>query len=188
MKEGVQLDEDLLKVLKSDAEKGLIRLMDTYIGLVYTIVKNKLGLIYCKEDIEECVSTIFYEFYRQRDSIDLTKGSIKSFLAVIAKRRAVDLYREKNRPVNSAECIDKNAVGSDAKGNITDIETKHVLIEAIKDLGSPDSEIFIRKYYLGQTTKTIAEAFGIKVNTIDKKISRGLVKLRETLGGVLLDG
>lgn len=188
MKEGVQLDEDLLKVLKSDSEKGLIQLMDTYIGLVYSIVKNKLGAYYSKEDIEECVSTVFYELYRERDSIDLSKGSIKSFLAVIAKRRAIDLYREKNSPVNSTECIDKNTVGLNDTGNIVDLETKHVLIEAIKDLGSPDSEMFIRKYYLGQTTKTIAEAFGIKVNTIDKKISRGLAKLREALGGVLIDG
>ncbi len=45
-----------------------------------------------------------------------------------------------------------------------------------------------KTYYLGQTTKIIAEAFGLKINTIDKKISRGLVKLRETVGGVLLDG
>lgn len=188
MKEGVRLDENLLKDLKADAEKGLIRLMDTYMGLVYTIVKNKLSSIYFKEDIEECVSTVFYEFYRQCENIDLNKGSIKSYLAVIAKRRAVDLYREKSRPLKNSEYIDKDTADIGDEGKIADVETKHILIEAIKDLGSPDSEIFIRKYYLGQSTKVIAQAFGIKVNTIDKKISRGLARLRETLGGVLLDG
>jgi RNA polymerase sigma-70 factor (ECF subfamily) len=188
MKEGVQLDESLLKELSLDPEKGLTRLMDTYMGLVYSIVKNKLGLIFGKEDIEECVSTVFFEFFKQRDSIDLSKGSIKSFLAVIAKRRAVDLYREKCKAVNKTEYIDGNTFECVKELCMMDIETKHVLIEGIKDLGSPDSEIFIRKYYFGQSTKMIADLLGIKVNTIDKKISRGLVKLREALGGVLLDG
>ena len=182
------MDENLLNDLNSDAEKGLTRLMDTYMGLVYTIIKNKLGLIYCKEDIEECVSTVFYEFYKQRDSIDLSKGSIKSFLAVIAKRKGIDLYRVNNKPVNKSEYINENTIECDQKQSMADMETKHVLIKGIKDLGIPDSEIFIRKYYLGQSTKMIAEVLGIKVNTIDKKISRGLVKLREALGGVLLDG
>lgn len=188
MKEGVQLDESLLKELNTDPENGLTRLMDTYMGLVYSIIKNKLGSIFGKEDIEECVSTVFFEFYKQRDSIDLSKGSIKSFLAVIAKRRAVDLYRENYKAVNKTEYIEDNTFEGVKEQCTTDMETKHVLIEGIKDLGSPDSEIFIRKYYFGQSTKMISESLGIKVNTIDKKISRGLVKLREALGGVLLDG
>lgn len=91
------MDSILLDDLKSDAEKGLMQLMDTYMGLIYTIVKNKLGDVCCKEDIEECVSTVFYEFYKQRENIDLSKGSIKSFLCVIAKRKAIDLYRENTK-------------------------------------------------------------------------------------------
>lgn len=188
MKEGVQLDESLLIELKEDPEKGLVSLMNTYMGLVYAIVKDKLGLQFSREDIEECVSTVFYEFYKQRDNIDLGKGSIKSFLAVIAKRRAVDLLRTNNREVIRLDDADENSVECCKVQNITDMETKHVLIQGIKDLGKPDSEIFIRKYYLGQSTKMIAQVLGIKANTIDKKISRGLVKLREALGGVLLDG
>ncbi|NLD46647.1 MAG: sigma-70 family RNA polymerase sigma factor [Clostridiaceae bacterium] len=188
MKEGVQLDENLLNELKKDPEKGLISLMNTYMGLVYVIVKDKLGLQFSREDIEECVSTVFYEFYKQRDSIDLGKGSIKSFLAVIAKRRAVDLFRANNRTSIRLDNADENSFECCGEQNIADAETKHVLIQGIKDLGIPDSEIFIRKYYLGQSTKMISQVLGLKVNTIDKKISRGLVKLREALGGVLLDG
>jgi len=188
LKEGGLLDAKLLDDLKSDTERGLIQLMDTYMGLVYTIVNNKLGTICCREDIEECVSTVFYEFYKQRENIDLSKGSIKSFLCVIAKRKAVDVYRENAKLINNIVQRDENAIEYDNGEKMPDIETKHVLIEAIKNLGNPDSEIFIRKYYLGQSTKAIAQAFGIKTNTVDKKISRGLEKLREALGGALLDG
>lgn len=184
MKEGVQLDVNLLNELSSNPEKGLSTLMDTYMGLVYSIVKNKLYTICSKEDIEECVSTVFFEFYNQRNTIDLSKGSIKSYLAVIAKRRAVDLYRANIKIVQNTLQISEDIPSE----NILSTETRHVLIQGIKDLGNPDSEIFIRKYYFGQSTKIIAKSLGIKVNTIDKKISRGLAKLKETLGGVLSDG
>jgi len=188
LKEGDSLDSILLDDLKSDAEKGLMQLMDTYMGLIYTIVKNKLGDVCCKEDIEECVSTVFYEFYKQRENIDLSKGSIKSFLCVIAKRKAIDLYRENTKLIKNIVQGNESSIELVEGEELPDLETKHVLIEAIKNLGNPDSEIFIRKYYLGQSTKAIAQAYGIKANTVDKKISRGLVKLRESLGGVLLDG
>jgi RNA polymerase sigma-70 factor (ECF subfamily) len=179
------LDENLLKEIRSNPEEGLLKLMDTYMGLVYTIVRNKLAPIYSKEDIEECVSTVFYDFYRQRDSIDLSKGSIKSFLAVIAKRRSVDLYRAGIKKIHPTDSLDSSPNIAVLENSTVDTETKHALIQSIKDLGIPDSEIFIRKYYFGQSSKTIAKALGIKVNTIYKKISRGLVKLKNALGGVL---
>lgn len=64
-------------------------------------------------------------------------------------------------------------------------ENQNELIQVIKSLGEPDCEIFIRKYYFGQSTKSIANDLGMKENTIDKKVSRGHIKLRELLGGVL---
>lgn len=179
------MDENLLNEMKSNPEEGLLKLMNTYMGLVYTIVKNKLVSAYSKEDIEECVSTVFYDFYRQQDSIDLSKGSIKSFLAVIAKRRAVDLYRASSKMIHQTDSLDRIPSIATEESSAVDAETKHVLIQSIKDLGIPDSEIFIRKYYFGQSSKSIADCLGIKVNTIDKKISRGLAKLKKTLGGVL---
>ncbi len=59
------------------------------------------------------------------------------------------------------------------------------MINCIHSLGEPDSEIFIRRYYRGQSTKEIAEVFNLKENTVDKRISRGLKKLRNRFGGVL---
>jgi RNA polymerase sigma-70 factor (ECF subfamily) len=51
-------------------------------------------------------------------------------------------------------------------------------------LGEPDREIIIRKYYFGQKSKEIAGVLNLRENTVDKKISRGLKKLKILLGGV----
>lgn len=185
------LDRELLQLLRAKPEKGLDKMMSIYIGLVYTIASDKLSGVCSKEDIEECVSDVFYEVYRQREAIDLEKGPIKAFIAVIAKRKSIDIYRShisKNSRVVSldAETYENTLPdNTNVEQAITEKEGQTAIIKGIKALGEPDSEIFIRRYYFGQSTKLIAKCLGLKENTIDKKVSRGLVKLKEILGGVL---
>lgn len=184
-------DSELLQLFKKKPEKALDKIMIVYIGLIYTIVSNKLSEICSKEDIEECISDVFYEVYKQREVIDLGKGSIKSFITVIAKRRAIDIYRsfknKNGKAVSLEDTIFENAASEDTNVEqaITEKEKQVAIIKGIKSLGEPDSEIFIRKYYFGQSSKIIARDLGIKENTIDKKVSRGYIKLRELLGGIL---
>jgi RNA polymerase sigma-70 factor (ECF subfamily) len=158
-------------------------------ALVYTIVYGKLSNVCNKQDIEETVSDIFYQIYRARNLIDLEKGSLKSYIAVVSKRAAIDIYR-KQRGKNDIVSInefeyDWIASCTDIEKDVIDSETSDLLIKEIKALGEPDSQIMIRKYYFGQTSKAIAKVLGIKENTINKKVSRALVKLQQALGGVL---
>lgn len=180
-------DNELLQLIRYKPDKALDKIIDTYAGLVYAITSDKLSLVCSKEDIEECVSDVFYEVYRRRDAIDLKRGSIKAFIAVVAKRKAIDVYRclkNKNSKAVSLDSIPyENTVqdNTNVEQSVTEREEQDVIIKEIKALGEPDSEIFIRKYYFGQNTRLIARALGIKENTIDKKVSRGIVKLREAL-------
>ena len=74
------------------------------------------------------------------------------------------------------------------KNEYEQIENRSVLLQCIKELGEPDSHIFIMKYYLGHSTKMIAEKFDLKQNTVDKKVQRGLEKLKKALqGGVFYE-
>lgn len=62
------------------------------------------------------------------------------------------------------------------------------MLQCIAELGEPDSYIFIMKYYLGYSSKMIAEKFDLKQNTVDKKVQRGLEKLKKALqGGVFYE-
>jgi RNA polymerase sigma-70 factor (ECF subfamily) len=170
-------------------EKGFERIMDTHMAFVYTIVCGKLASVCRRQDIEECVSDVFYELYRTRHAIDPEKGSLKAYIAVIAKRRAIDLFRKRaseNETVSiDAGGCDWAASDDNVEKSITDRETGDLLIREIKNLGEPDSGIVIRKYYFGQTAKGISKALGMKENTVNKRASRALGKLKEALGGAL---
>ena len=181
-------DIELLELLHNKPEQGLKVMMKNYMALIYTIIFNKLSGMYSKEDIEECVSDVFFEVFRYKSRIDLQKGSIKAFLAVVAKRKAIDMYR-KNKNNNHIPIDDISQSLYTAEDEVADSillnESNLELIDAIKSLGEPDSEIIIRKYYLSQSSKDISKNIGLKVNTIDKKVSRCIQKLKKVLGGIM---
>ena len=56
-------DQELLDLLQKDASAGMKLLIDIYSGLIYYIVEKRL--IDRQQDIEECVSDIFMEFYEK---------------------------------------------------------------------------------------------------------------------------
>ena len=182
-------EKEMLLSLIQQPEKGLEKIMDQYMAFVYTIVHGKLSGICTKQDMEECVSDIFYEIYKTRSLIDLEKGSFKSYLAVLAKRRAIDTFRKKHTHAGDIAIneFEQERIASDVSVEKAVIagETADLLIQEIRALGEPESQIMIRKYYFGQSTKMIAKALGIKENTVDKKISRALQKLKQALGGAL---
>jgi len=181
-------DIELLKLLHNKPEVGLKMMSDNYMALIYTIIFNKLSGMYSKEDIEECVSDVFFEVFKYKNRIDLQKGSIKAFLAIIAKRKAIDMYRKnKNNNHISIDDVSQDVytIVDDVADSILLKESNLLLIDAIKSLGEPDSEIIIRKYYLYQSSKDISKNIGLKVNTIDKKVSRCMQKLKKVLGGIL---
>lgn len=182
-------DDEILKLLQRRNDKGLELMMNTYMGFVYAIVNNKIAAVCTREDVEECVSDVFYELYKNSEKVDLQKGPLKAFLAIVAKRKAIDVFRKyqrQNSKVVSIETISEIQpidIDSDNEKIFSSKETRSKIIEEIKALGEPDSEILIRKYFFEQQSKEISEVMGIKVNTIDKKVSRALVKLKKIWEG-----
>lgn len=186
-------DVELMELLSSNPEAGLEYAIEQYSGLVYSIISEKVSAVGSKEDIKECASDVFMEFFQKKESLDLNKGSIKAYLAVIAKHKGIDLYRRLLRTGGpSRDYLEEFEYFEDTRMNLEQSviakEEKDNILKAIDSLGQPDKEIFIRKYYFGQKTKEIAESLNLRENTVDKKISRGLKKLRILLGGVADEG
>ena len=170
-------EKKLLELLQKKPNEGMKVLMAEYMGYCYHIVRNRL-LDFPQEDIEECVSDIFLDVYRYRNKMDLEKGGFRGMIAVIARRRAADRY---DLAVKKGTLPLEDGLQEEARG--LSFEEKELLLEAIRTLGDPDEKILIWKFYYGYPTKKIAEILGIKENTVDQKVKRGLEKLRKTLEG-----
>ena len=107
---------------------------------------------------------------------------------MVAKRKAIDMYRKnKNNNHIPIDEVSRDIYTAEdgVEHTILLKESNSELIDAIKSLGEPDSEIILRRYYLCQSSKDISKNIGLKVNTIDKKVSRGIQKLKKLLGGII---
>ncbi len=175
-------DRELLLLISEDKVKGFSLLVDTYSALIYKIVSCVILPVGTKEDAEECVSDAFLAFYNNLEDIDLEKGSIKGYLAVIAKRRAINLYHTLKRQQYANAPLDETTAAQDGD-TIADYEMKSALAKAIKDLGEPDSTIVTRKYILGETAKEIGEYVGLSAEAVQKRLERSMDKLKVMLGG-----
>ena len=170
-------DKELIVKLKSSPHDGLAAVVDRYTAYVMKIARTKLGGICSSEDIEEAVSDIFFKFYKTGLECGFEIRSVRAYLSVIAGRHCTDVFR---RAVSAPDILPLEDAGETAAEDMS-YDTRSALAEAVKKLGEPDTSIFIRKYFFGQKTKEIAEELHLNPKAVDKRVSRGLVKLRKIL-------
>lgn len=185
-------DEKLLKTILRDPESGMERLVAEYGGLVCAVIRSRLsGTRFCEADIEDCAAETFADLYAglkaAEHSGDLSGFPLKGRLCVIAKRRAADMLRRFYREADVVPLTPEISAAVPAPGSVEDAfaeaETRAALIAAVKALGRPDSEIIIRKFFLGQSAKEIAEATSLSESNVNTRTHRALKKLKNSMGG-----
>ena len=100
-----------------------------------------------------------------------------AFISVIAERQCLNIFRQKRRQPESVPIDEYEDVLADENGEYSGSE----LAEALCRLGEPDTSIFVRKFFFGQSSEDIAKELGMKTNTVNQRISRGLKKLKKIL-------
>ena len=179
-------DGALIKLLYSDKNRGMEQILKKYTGFVFAIVRSRLCEVCDSSEIEDCVSDVFIRFSESFDKYDPQKSSLKTYLGVMAKNAASNAARNKM----SALSLDGDGMIDlpdtfDVEDATAEKELLKVVIGQIKLLGSPDSDIIFRKYYIGQSSKQIAKELKMSVSNIDVRAHRAMEKLRITLGGMI---
>lgn len=160
-------------------------LFDEYGDYVYTIVYNKLHSSGSREDIEECVSDVFAKVFFSYDTSSGFGGDMKGYVATIAKRTAIDVFRRISYQRNNTEQIDDEIFdfGSDvdveADSDVS--EVRSILLREISALGEPDSTIIIQKYYFDRNSSEIAEMLSMKASAVRMRCRRAMSRLEDKL-------
>ena len=181
-------DKKLLELIKKHPNRGMNLLMNEYGGLVFYVVQKRLQNN--MNDIEECVSDVFIDFYSNINAVDFNKGSIKAFLVTIATRRAIDTYRRNSVHQEVYSLDDEHSFteymlpkeNNNPEELTIQKNDEDRLLQAVEGLGEPDSQILYRRYFMQQSVKEIAETLGMKSNSVSKRITRALSVLEERLG------
>lgn len=184
-------DERLVRQIKRDSSKGMDMLVEAYGSLAACIIRRKISSVCNEADVEECVAETFFDLYTQLDRIDLKKGTLKGYISLIARRRAIDRFNRAAKEKSSETELDEfysSAIADEAstpEERAEEAETRSLLLDEVRGLGRPDSEILFRRYYLEQSLNEIAEALGMKRPTVSKRIERALERLRLSMEGYI---
>lgn len=173
------MDENTaLARLRRGEEKALEWFVARYTPYVGAIVWNVIGGRLSVQDGEEITADVFLTLWRNRDRP--REGSVKSYLGAIARSRAIDrLRRTTGSPELTYDELDMAVEGPE--GPVLAREDRELLLKAVDELGPPDREIFLRRYYFGQTAAEIGQKLGMKPETVRQRLKRGRALLRERL-------
>jgi len=100
-------DESLYKGLYAKAPQAFDTVMNTYNKLLWAIAGSILNGVGTNEDIEECIADTYFKLWENPRTFNPQKGTLKTFLAVIVKNKALDRYRKlsKQKLVDLDEAI-----------------------------------------------------------------------------------
>lgn len=179
-------DTELLEMLQNNPQEGIRKAIESYGGLVYSIVYAKLHIFFTKEDIEECVSDVFVDLYKQIDQINLEKGRIKGLITIIAKRKAVRYINRKKVKFDSCSLNDEDFFYEpESSDNVEQIviesEERKKLREAILQLKEVDASIMVMKFFSGMTAKDIGLVINMSKNAVEKRIARSIRILKKIM-------
>jgi len=180
-------DEKLIQLLREEPERGCEVLLRQYTPLVLSIVRRRLSGCCTAEDMEEITADILFKCWQQREKLNTAEGSIRAYLATLTVRRCIDHYRSiANKPASEpveeiAEHLPDSA--QTPEEHCVTTEQKQRLMDAVKALGEPDTEIILRKYYQNETAAEIAQALNMNTGAVEMRLTRARKKLKEMLGG-----
>ena len=112
--------------------------------------------------------------------LEATGTPVRAWLIVTARNTAINRYRALQRhdtlPLTDELAATIADLPADPAGDAAD--ELAVLVAALEP---PDREIFLRKYYLMQSSREIAAALDLRVSTVNTRLSRGRDRLRRQL-------
>ncbi|MBO0832198.1 MAG: sigma-70 family RNA polymerase sigma factor [Actinobacteria bacterium] len=175
-------DALLVERIRAGDDQALAAIYDQHAGLVYGLARRVARDEQLARDITQEVFTYLWEM---PDRVDLTRGSLRTFLAVLAHRRAVDeVRRHKTRfRAETASALPEVEDGPEARVVDAAAQTwrkKH--LAALLDMLPEAQRTAVQlAYYDGLTYVQVAKALGIPEGTAKTRLRSALARLRTLL-------
>ena len=174
-------DQKLASELKKRNEAAMSRLIDQYAKLLWSVAGAVLHGVGTAQDVEECVADVFIHLWEDPSRYDPQRGTLKSWLAMVARSKAIDRWRELSAR-NTVPWDEVFLAGETGTvDSVMEEETRRTLLAAVNALGEPDREILVRRYYYGQKPKEIALALNMSVKQVDNRLYQTKRRLRQAL-------
>ncbi len=148
---------------------------------VYRVINNP-------QDAEDITQEVLLSIWKKADTWDVTKGKLATWIAAIARNRAIDTIRSKQRRAALHEKMQKEermhdaaSLEDSAREQVLHREARLIARSALVELNPAQREAIELAYLEGLTQTEVAQRIGVPVGTAKARIRRGVQKLRETI-------
>lgn len=167
----------LMRRLKDRDQKALAELYDCYGRLVFHFILQLVGNRATAEDLTQ---EAFLRVWNGASGFDETRGSLKSWVLVIARNRTIDFLRStEGRMIREAVALE--SAGTLAASLRWTQETSHLLAQAMGSLTANQRLVLDLCYWEGMTQEEIADRLQRPLGTVKTWIRRALGSLRTVL-------
>jgi RNA polymerase sigma-70 factor (ECF subfamily) len=178
MTTSTSLDALMTRVADGDAD-AFSMLYDQTSAMVYGL---SLRVLRSEAMAEEVTQEVFLQVWRQASGFDRGRGSVKTWIATLAHRRAVDAVRrsQSSRDRETKVAADPPAPDvAEAAIATDDRERVRAALAALTDL---QLQVIEMAYFGGLTYREVAERLDTPLATVKTRIRDGLTRMRAALG------
>lgn len=137
---------------------------------------------------DDVVQDVFIKVWRKPASFDSKRGELGSYLRLMARSRALDLWREgqaAGRASDRLKVVVSTSFGQveDRPDQITErAEATDSVVDALRTLPENQREAVVLAYWGGLTAEEVARRAAVPLGTAKSRIRLGLAKLRDEFG------
>jgi RNA polymerase sigma-70 factor (ECF subfamily) len=167
--------------LRDSADFG--RAFDEHRGLMLAAANS---VLHDRAAAEDVVQDIFVQLWLSPASYDPRRGSLRSYLVMLARSRAVDRWRSRAVARGALErTAGEVATGAPLADDAAEIVIRRdgarAAVDAVAQLPRPQQEALLLAYAGGYSASEVAAATGIPLGTAKSRLRLGLTRAREAL-------
>ncbi len=179
---GEPADLELVERVRQGDQAALDLLYKRYSSPVYSLVWR---ILQSPEEAEDVALDVFWQVWRQADRYDPARGAPPAWIFTLARSRAIDRLRARNRredrnvsiddPELNIDPLDENAAPDEV---VSFRQSRDAVRAAMAKLSTVQREAVELAFLRGMTHVEIAEKLGQPLGTVKTRIRQGLIRLR----------
>lgn len=173
-------DQELLEGLSRKDPVCFEAFVEKYVRYIAAVVAKVAGGRFNPYDVEEVTSDVLLKLWTDGPKIQLRGDRLKPYLAVTARNHTLNVLRKKKRVFEEALEDDYIIYPSTEELALIRREREEIN-DLVRNLGEPDREIIIRRYFYLEKVRDIAQRLGIQEKAVTARIRRAREKLRINL-------
>lgn len=170
-------DPGLILAVASGDRDALAQLYDRYSGLMLGL---GIKVLRNRREAEDLVHDVFLEVWRRAHTYDPSRASVRSWLLLMMRCRALDRRKSHGFALSSPlEHDPRVAPQSDSPAVALD---RARVVAALEQLPEPQRAVLVLGYFEGLSSSEIAERLSLPIGTVKSRVAVAMRALRERLG------